>query len=75
MKEYKFDPVRATEECVEWIKNWFEKNGPGCRAVVGISGGNCIDFWLLRYSYNLYKQMSISCPLFLCFVETAARLL
>ena len=24
MKEYKFDPVRATEECVEWIKNWFE---------------------------------------------------
>ena len=39
MKEYKFDPVRATEECVEWIRNWFEKNGAGCRAVVGISGG------------------------------------
>ncbi len=39
MKEYKFDPVRATEECVEWIKAWFEKNGKGCRAVVGISGG------------------------------------
>ena len=39
MKEYKFDPVRATEECVEWIRNWFEKNGNGCRAVVGISGG------------------------------------
>ena len=39
MKEYKFHTVRATEECVEWIKNRFEKNGPGCRAVVGISGG------------------------------------
>ena len=39
MKEYKFDPVRATEECIEWIKNWFEINGKGCRAVVGISGG------------------------------------
>ena len=39
MKEYKFDPVRATEECVAWIKDWFGKNGPGCRAVVGISGG------------------------------------
>ena len=39
MKEYKFDPVRATEECVAWIRDWFEKNGKGCRAVVGISGG------------------------------------
>ncbi|MBQ1196679.1 MAG: NAD(+) synthase [Clostridia bacterium] len=39
MKEYKFDPVRATEECVAWIRNWFEINGRGCRAVVGISGG------------------------------------
>jgi len=39
MKDYRFDPVRATEECVLWIKNWFDKNGPGCRAVVGISGG------------------------------------
>lgn len=39
MKEYKFDPVRATEECVAWIRNWFEINGKGCRAVVGISGG------------------------------------
>ena len=39
MKEYRFDPVRATEECVAWIRDWFEKNGKGCRAVVGISGG------------------------------------
>lgn len=39
MKEYKFDPVRAAEECAEWIRAWFEENGRGCRAVVGISGG------------------------------------
>ena len=39
MKEYKFDPARATEECVAWIRDWFDKNGKGCRAVVGISGG------------------------------------
>ena len=25
--------------CVEWIRGFFEKNGPDCSAVVGISGG------------------------------------
>jgi NAD+ synthase len=24
---------------VEWIRDWFSKNGDGCRAIVGISGG------------------------------------
>ncbi|MEG2720661.1 MAG: NAD(+) synthase, partial [Oscillospiraceae bacterium] len=24
---------------IDWIKEWFEKNGNGCNAVVGISGG------------------------------------
>lgn len=36
---YKFDAEKVTEELVEWIKNYFENNGPGCTAVVGISGG------------------------------------
>ena len=26
-------------ECVAWIRDFFEKNGKGCNAVVGISGG------------------------------------
>lgn len=30
---------KHTHKCIEWIKNWFEKNGPDCNAVVGISGG------------------------------------
>ncbi|MBR3869410.1 MAG: NAD(+) synthase [Clostridia bacterium] len=34
-----FDAVRIKNECVEWIREFFEKNGPGCNAVVGISGG------------------------------------
>ncbi len=34
-----FDPVRVKNDCVEWIRDFFEKNGPGCNAVVGISGG------------------------------------
>ncbi len=34
-----FDAVRVKNECVEWIRNFFEENGKGCNAVVGISGG------------------------------------
>ena len=34
-----FDAKKVTEECVEWIRDFFEKNGPGCNAVLGISGG------------------------------------
>lgn len=34
-----FDVNRIKEECVSWIRDFFEKNGPGCNAIVGISGG------------------------------------
>lgn len=34
-----FDANRIKNECVEWIRDFFEKNGPDCNAVVGISGG------------------------------------
>lgn len=36
---YCFNAKHATEQCVEWIREWFEKNGKGCNAVLGISGG------------------------------------
>lgn len=36
---YKFDVKKVTEECVKWIRDFFEKNGSGCNAVIGISGG------------------------------------
>ncbi len=36
---YVFDAKHATNQCVEWIKDWFENNGKGCNAVLGISGG------------------------------------
>lgn len=35
----KFNVKKATDDCVLWIRNWFEENGKGCNAVVGISGG------------------------------------
>lgn len=34
-----FDPKKTKDQCVEWIRKFFEENGPGCNAVVGISGG------------------------------------
>lgn len=34
-----FDAVKVKNECVEWIRDFFEKNGKDCNAVVGISGG------------------------------------
>lgn len=36
---YTFNAKDATEKCVEWIREWFDKNGKGCNAIVGISGG------------------------------------
>lgn len=36
---YKFDAKRIKNECVQWIRNWFEENGDGCNAIIGISGG------------------------------------
>ena len=34
-----FDVKKTKDECVEWIRDFFEKNGKGCNAIVGISGG------------------------------------
>ena len=34
-----FNAVEVKNRCVEWIKGFFEVNGKGCNAVVGISGG------------------------------------
>jgi len=34
-----FDALKVKNEIVIWIKEWFEQNGLGCNAVVGISGG------------------------------------
>ena len=33
------DMLQVKENCVAWIRAFFEENGPDCNAVVGISGG------------------------------------
>lgn len=34
-----FDAVKVKNDCVEWIRTFFEENGKGCNAIIGISGG------------------------------------
>ncbi|MDF2820124.1 MAG: synthetase [Clostridiales bacterium] len=34
-----FDAKKVKDDVVEWIRNWFDENGKGCLAIVGISGG------------------------------------
>ena len=34
-----FDAVKVKNDCVQWIRDWFDQNGKGCNAVIGISGG------------------------------------
>lgn len=34
-----FNATKVKNDCVRWIREFFEKNGPDCNAVLGISGG------------------------------------
>lgn len=39
MTESNFDAKAVKDRIVLWIKEWFDVNGNGCNAVIGISGG------------------------------------
>ena len=34
-----FDALKVKNDCVNWIRKFFEENGKGCNAIIGISGG------------------------------------
>ena len=36
---YSFNVEKVTEGAINWIREWFDQNGKGCNAVIGISGG------------------------------------
>lgn len=36
---YKFNVEKVTNECIEWIREWFNNVNPTGKAVIGISGG------------------------------------
>lgn len=33
------DYIELKDQCIQWIRDWYERNGKGCRAVLGMSGG------------------------------------
>jgi NAD+ synthase len=37
--KYEFNANHELNKCVEWTRQWFEENGKGCSAVIGMSGG------------------------------------
>lgn len=39
LKSRQFDVENVTAKLLEWLRDWFDKNGRGCNAVIGISGG------------------------------------
>ena len=50
------DPVKTKNEIVEWIREYFEENGKGCKAVIGISGGK--DSMLLAKLLQMLQKRS-----------------
>ena len=34
-----FDAVKTKDNIISWIRDYFDKNGPDCNAVIGLSGG------------------------------------
>lgn len=34
-----FNVAEVTQGLIDWTKYWFEQNGKGCKAIIGISGG------------------------------------
>lgn len=36
---YEFDAKKTKDDIVNWIRDWFNANGPDCNAIVAISGG------------------------------------
>lgn len=34
-----FNVEKVKNDCITWIREWFDKNGPDCNAIIGISGG------------------------------------
>lgn len=39
IRSYSFDAKKTKDEIVNWIRNYFRKNGSDCNAVIGMSGG------------------------------------
>ena len=55
---------KTVNDITEWIKDYFEKNGKGCKAVLGISGGkdSCITAALLARALGKERVVGVLMP-------------
>ena len=51
-----FDAKKVKVDCIKWIKDWFDENGKGCNAVIGISGGK--DSMLMALCFKHLQKYS-----------------
>ena len=45
--------MKESEKVIAWIQDYFEKNGKGCKAVIGISGGTIGE---MLYQAKIYLE-------------------
>ena len=65
-----FNAIDVKNECVNDIKQWFDINGKGCNAVIGISGGKdstivaalCVECSQDRWRCSSFIWMSLLFP-------------
>lgn len=64
MKTYNFDVEKNVQNCIQWIKEWFEKNGKGCNAIIGLSGGkdSTIAAKLLAMALGPERVIGVAMP-------------
>lgn len=64
MNTYNFNVEKNIQDCIQWIKDWFEKNGPGCNAIIGLSGGkdSTIAAALLAKALGPEKVIGVAMP-------------
>ena len=54
-----FNAKQAKDQVVQWIRDWFEVNGKGCNAVIGVSGGKDSSIVAALCVANLFKLKPI----------------
>ena len=61
------NPQATKDALIQWIRDYFGKNGPNCSAVVGISGGKdstivCVSLGRTRNSGKISERSTRKAP-------------
>lgn len=61
---YNFNAEEQLNNCISWVKEWFENNGKDCKAIFGISGGkdSVIISFILAKALGPENVIGVSMP-------------